>query len=231
LAREIGCTRFTDGAPERSGEDVDEAQAHGGALMPARRRPVAAGWKGRTLFAIGHSTRSAAELVRLLQCHHVDLLADVRTVPKSRTNPQFNSAAFAKTLQPEGIEYAHVSALGGLRRPRKDSRNTGWRNESFRGFADYMQTEEFAAGLETLRELSADHVVAMMCAEARRWRCHRSLVADALFARGVVVQHIVSCTKTEPHAPTPFARIRGLTVTYPPEVATKEAVRPGPRPR
>ncbi|NMO16039.1 DUF488 domain-containing protein [Pyxidicoccus fallax] len=165
--------------------------------------------------AVGHSTRSADELVAILEAHGVRVLADIRTVPRSRTNPQFNLDAFPKTLARVGIHHQHLARLGGLRRPRKDSPNAAWRNLSFRGYADYMLTEDFAEGLEELRVLSREGPVAVMCAEALRWRCHRSLVADALWARGVVVQHLKSATRAEPHRLTPFAQVHGLRVLYP----------------
>ncbi len=192
-----------------------------GARAPRRRRrPVAPGWEDVKIFAVGHSTRSTEEMIDLLWSHGIATLADIRTVPRSRTNPQFNLEAFPAALASAGIRHVHLAALGGLRHARPDSPNTGWRNASFRGFADYMQTAGFEAGLEELRIIAREGPVAIMCAEALRWRCHRSLVADALFARGVVVEHIVSPKRTEPHNPTPFARFRGTRVTYPPERGT-----------
>ena len=192
------------------------------AKRPKRKpRPTVRGWGGVEVFAVGHSTRTASELIELLRAHGVRTLVDVRTVPRSRTNPQFNLDTFGATLGKEGIAHVHLAALGGLRKARKDSPNAGWRNLSLRGYADYMQTPEFAAGLEELRRLARRQgPVAIMCAEALRWRCHRSLIADALFARGVVVQHIESLKRTTPHQPTPFARYRGLAVTYPATAAT-----------
>lgn len=184
--------------------------------LPAR----AWGWGRARVYAVGHSTRTAEELVALLQAHGIRTLADIRTVPRSRTNPQFNVDAFPRTLARAGIDHAHLPRLGGLRRPRKDSPNAAWRNLSFRGYADYMLTEDFALGLEALRVLSRAGPVALMCAEALRWRCHRSLVADALWARGVEVRHILSATRTEAHRLTPFARVRGTQVLYPAEEET-----------
>lgn len=185
-----------------------------------RKRKTATGWEGVQIFAIGHSTRTAQELITLLAAHGVRTLADIRTVPRSRTNPQFNVDALPRTLAAAGIGHVYIRELGGLRRPGADSKNAGWRNLSFRGYADHMQSPEFAAGLEILRTTTQrEGPVAIMCAEALRWRCHRSLVADALFARGVVVGHITSRVRAEPHRPTPFARIRGFRVTYPPELA------------
>lgn len=185
--------------------------------MVVRKRKPAAGWEDLELFAIGHSTHPAEVLVELLQAHGVKTLADIRTVPKSRTNPQFGKEALARTLREAKIRYVHLAQLGGLRRPDKTSeKNAAWRNQSFRGYADYMQTAEFEAGLEKLRALALKGgPVAIMCAESLRWRCHRSLVCDALFARGVIARHISSRKTAQPHKPTPFVRIRGLKVTYP----------------
>jgi uncharacterized protein (DUF488 family) len=137
-------------------------------------------------------------------------------VPRSKRNPQFNAEALRESLRAERIEYVPLGELGGLRKPRPDSPNSGWRNESFRGYADYMQTEPFAEGLEHLIELSRDRRTAIMCAEAVPWRCHRSLVADALVVRGIGVVEILSETSYREHALTPFARAAGTTVTYPP---------------
>ena len=153
----------------------------------------------------------------MLRAHGVETLVDVRTVPRSRRNPQFNSEALPAPLAAAGIEYVHMHALGGLRRPRKDSPNLAWRNESFRGYADYMQTPEFAAALDSLIELGRARRAAIMCAEAVPWRCHRSLIADALAARGIAVEHIMSEAAAKPHTVTSFARIEDGRVTYPPE--------------
>lgn len=180
-------------------------------------------WNGAMIYTIGHSTRPLAELIALLERWGVKTLADVRTVPKSRHNPQFNTDELAAALPVAGIGYAHLANLGGLRRGLgAESPNQGWRNASFRGYADYMQTPEFAAGLEALRELAKAGPVAVMCAEAVPWRCHRSLIADALLARGVVANEIQSLSKTTPHKLTPFAKVDGLTITYP---ATDEAAK------
>jgi uncharacterized protein (DUF488 family) len=196
--------------------------------LKRRARPIAAGWEDLAIFGIGHSTRSGADLVEMLTAHGIRTLADVRTVPRSRTNPQFNAEVLPATLAEAGIRYAHLARLGGLRKPRADSVNDGWRNASFRGYADYMLSDEFVRGLEELRALAREGPVAIMCAEALRWRCHRSLVADALWARGVVVRHIESRTRVTPHAPTTFARFRGTRVTYP---ASAVASAPAARPR
>lgn len=180
--------------------------------LPKRRAP---GWGGARVYAVGHSTRKAEELVELLRAHGVRTLVDIRTVPRSRTNPQFNRDTLPRTLAAADLGYVHLPRLGGLRRPRPDSPNGAWRNTSFRGYADYMLTDDFTRGLEELRELAAQGPVALMCAEALRWRCHRSLVADALYARGVQVLHITSRTRAEPHRLTPFARLQGRQVLYP----------------
>ena len=167
------------------------------------------------LFTIGHSNRSLEDFASILKAHGIELLADIRTVPKSRHNPQFNRETLAAALPHEGIAYIHVPALGGLRHPRKDSTNDAWRNASFRGYADYMQTPEFTAALDALlRESSARRTV-IMCAESVPWRCHRSLVADAATVRGIDVRHIMSETVANPHKLTPFARVEGVQVTYP----------------
>ena len=151
----------------------------------------------------------------MLKAHGVEQLVDVRTIPKSRHNPKFNAAELERTLSQEGIAYTHMPGLGGLRHARKDSINTAWRNASFRGYADYMQTGEFASSLEQLIALAAKRPTAIMCAEAVPWRCHRSLIADALTARGIAVEDILSASARKPHTYTPFARVEGTAVTYP----------------
>jgi uncharacterized protein (DUF488 family) len=168
-----------------------------------------------TIFTIGHSTRPIDRFIELLQSNAVAQLIDIRTIPKSRRNPQFNSEALAASLHAVNINYAHMKDLGGLRHPRKDSINLGWRNESFRGYADYMQTGEFAAALARAIDLAKEHPTALMCAEAVPWRCHRSLVADALWVRGIPVLEIVSSAKPKEHTLTPFATVRGIQITYP----------------
>jgi uncharacterized protein (DUF488 family) len=167
------------------------------------------------IMTIGHSTRSLEELIAALRANGVDRLVDIRTIPRSRHNPQFNREELAISLPPAGIAYEHRPGLGGLRHPRKDSPNGGWRNSSFRGFADYMQTPAFAAEVEALIVEARRERVAIMCAEAVPWRCHRSLVADALTVRGVAVEHIMTEGHRTPHKLTPFARIDGKQITYP----------------
>jgi uncharacterized protein (DUF488 family) len=169
------------------------------------------------VYTVGHSTRSSEDFLSLLQAFQIERLCDIRTVPKSRKNPQFAAAVLAQSLPLHGIEYIHLPALGGLRHARKDSTNMGWRNESFRGYADYMQTEVFAAAIEHLISLAAAGRVAIMCAEAVPWRCHRSLVGDALLVRGVEVCDIMSPGRATPHQLTPWARVSGTKISYPRE--------------
>jgi uncharacterized protein (DUF488 family) len=182
----------------------------------AERQDTSAG----TVFTVGHSTLPIERFIALLATYGIERLADIRTVPRSRHNPQFNADALADSLRDAGIEYVPMKALGGLRRPTKDSINSGWRNTNFRGYADYMQTDAFEDALETLIGLSRDRRVAIMCAEAVPWRCHRSLVADALCARGIAVVEILSETSSRVHKVTPFAHVEGERVTYPPTQAS-----------
>jgi uncharacterized protein (DUF488 family) len=167
------------------------------------------------VLTVGHSTRSIEEFIALLKAHGVERLVDIRTVPKSRRNPQFHTDALAASLAEAGIEYIHLRELGGLRHPRKDSTNSAWRNDSFRGYADYMQTPAFDDALDRLLKLAGERRTTVMCAEAVPWRCHRSLVADALTARGHDVDHIMSDTRLDRHKLTPFARVEHERVTYP----------------
>ena len=167
------------------------------------------------VLTVGHSTRSIEEFIELLQGHSVQRVVDVRTVPRSRRNPQFGQDVLPRSLANAGIGYTHLKALGGLRRARPDSPNAGWRNASFRGYADHMQTPEFASALEELLALARKELVAVMCAEAVPWRCHRSLIADALLVRGVAAEDIATPTRRTPHKLTPFARVRGTEITYP----------------
>lgn len=170
---------------------------------------------GPPVLTIGHSTHALDEFIAMLKAHGVERVADVRTLPRSRRHPQFEKDALCAALQAAGIGYVHLPGLGGLRHARRDSPNTGWRNESFRGYADYMQTEEYAQNLEQLVALAARERIALMCAEAVPWRCHRSLIADSLTVRGIPVEHIMSATRRQPHAITPFARVEGGRITYP----------------
>jgi uncharacterized protein (DUF488 family) len=170
-----------------------------------------------TIFTIGHSTRSLDELLGLLREHDVRIVADVRTVPKSRRHPQFGREALADALGRAGLRYVHLPELGGLRRPRPDSPNGAWRNASFRGYADHLGSDAFAHGLVELLSLADQGRVAAMCAEAVPWRCHRSLIADALLVRRVAVEHILGPGPTRPHRLTPFAKVDGQHLTYPAE--------------
>jgi uncharacterized protein (DUF488 family) len=174
------------------------------------------GSKG-TIFTVGHSTLPIDHFIGLLQTYGIQCLADVRTVPRSRHNPQFNAETLAHSLAAAQIDYVPMQDLGGLRRARQDSPNGGWRNASFRGYADYMQTPQFDEALRRLIDLGRHERVAIMCAEAVPWRCHRSLVADALNAHDIPVVEILSGTSSRPHKLTPFARVQGTSVTYPPE--------------
>jgi len=167
------------------------------------------------IFTVGHSTRSIDEFVGLLRTHGVARVVDVRTIPRSRHNPQFNRDILGSFLRNRRIGYRHMKALGGLRHARVDSPNAGWRNASFRGFADHMQTQEFAAAVEKLVELAREKPTVIMCAEAVPWRCHRSLISDALLVRGIEVRDIFSHTTAKPHALTAMARVRGTRITYP----------------
>jgi uncharacterized protein (DUF488 family) len=175
------------------------------------------------VFTVGHSTRPLVDFLGLIAAHSVSLLVDVRTVPRSRHNPQFNRDLLASALDLSGIGYAHAAVLGGLRRTHAGSVNTGWRNASFRGYADHMQTAEFAAGLDWLIEQASRERVAIMCAEAVPWRCHRSLIADALVVHGVRAQELVSASRVAEHKLTPFAKVDGLSITYPPEAESAPA--------
>jgi uncharacterized protein (DUF488 family) len=170
-----------------------------------------------TVLTIGHSTRALETFIEMLRAHGVKHLVDVRTIPRSRHNPQFNRDTLPEALKFAGIAYTHMEQLGGLRHARPDSPNTGWHNSSFRGFADYMQTPEFEAGLEKLMQLATHEQTAIMCAETVPWHCHRSLIADALTVRGALVEHIMSESRTQPHLLTPFAKAQGIHITYPQE--------------
>jgi uncharacterized protein (DUF488 family) len=188
--------------------------------MIGRSSPQVAQWPNGAIFTVGHSTLPIERFVALLHAYGIERLADIRTVPRSRHNPQFNAEPLADALKAKNIEYVPLASLGGLRHPRKDSPNMGWRNESFRGYADYMQTEGFRSGIDALIHMSGEKRVAIMCAEAVPWRCHRSLVADAVSVRGIAVLHILSETSHQVHKLTPFARVEGTTITYPPDQAS-----------
>jgi uncharacterized protein (DUF488 family) len=180
---------------------------------PAKQRASAA----LTVLTIGHSTRTIEEFIQLLQAHNVAGVVDVRTVPRSWHNPQFNRDTLPASLKAVHIDYEHMAGLGGLRHAQRDSVNLGWRNASFRGYADYMQTPEFEDSLEALIKLAKHQRIALMCAEAVPWRCHRSMIGDALVVRGIQVEDIMSLTSHRFHALTAFAKVKGLHITYPPE--------------
>ncbi|MBI2774437.1 DUF488 domain-containing protein [Candidatus Dependentiae bacterium] len=167
------------------------------------------------IFTVGHSTRSIEDFLALLKHYHVTELVDIRTIPKSRHNPQFNGPELAHVLRNHRIGYRHQKNLGGLRHTHSDSINMAWRNVSFRGFADYMQTAEFKDGIRELIDVAHEKTVAIMCGEAVPWRCHRSLVGDALLVRGIEVEDIYSITSIKPHTLTPWAMVQGTTITYP----------------
>jgi uncharacterized protein (DUF488 family) len=168
---------------------------------------------------IGHSTRTTTEFIDLLLTNNVKHVLDVRTVPWSRHNPQFNQDTLPNSLRLSDISYTHLPGLGGLRKTKKDSVNTGWRNLSFRGYADYMQTPEFTINVNEVAELALHDRYALMCAEVVPWRCHRSLIADALILRGVQVEDIIGTHGRKVHILTPWARTDGLKITYPtPEI-------------
>ena len=182
-----------------------------------------------TVYTIGHSTRPIEEFLAILEAHRIERLADVRTIPRSRHNPQFGADRLSGSLARAGVTYMPMPRLGGLRRPRPDSVNTGWRNDSFRGYADYMETSAFADALETLVRAAAETRTAVMCAEAVFWRCHRALLSDALLVRGIPVIHLFDARQSEPHRLTPFARLEDGRLTYPPEQPALAPVAPKSR--
>lgn len=171
--------------------------------------------EGLVVFTIGHSTRSLDELVELLKAHDIQEVVDIRTLPGSKHNPQFNKEELSAFLKKHKIDYVHMKSLGGLRKPNKDSVNTGWKASSFRGFADYMQTPKFQSEIESLIEIAKNKRIALMCAEAVPWRCHRNLIADALVVRNVGVKHIISASDAREHRMTSFARVENNSLTYP----------------
>jgi uncharacterized protein (DUF488 family) len=171
-----------------------------------------------TVYTVGHSTHSLEDFIGLLRAYGIERLVDVRTIPRSRHNPQFNRDTLGKFLRNRRIGYRHMKELGGLRHTHADSLNTGWHNTSFRGFADYMQTPEFAIAVRKLVELAKEKSTVIMCAEAVPWRCHRSLIGDALIVRGVDVVDIFTTKSAKPHSITSMAQIHGTQVTYPAEV-------------
>jgi len=167
------------------------------------------------VLTIGHSTRTLEEFIGLFRAHGATRVVDVRTVPRSRHNPQFDEALLPGSLKNTGLGYVHMPGLGGLRHAKRDSLNLAWRNASFRGFADYMQTPEFEQSLDELIQLANQERIVLMCAEAVPWRCHRSLIADALLVRGIRTEDIMGQNRLQVHTLTPFAHVQGTTITYP----------------
>ena len=202
--------------------------------MSVRRKQIADGVEKSTpkeepsplVMTIGHSTRTLEEFIDLLQTHGASCVVDVRTVPRSRHNPQFNKASLPRPLKKAGLGYVHLPGLGGLRHAKRDSLNVGWRNASFRGYADYMQTPEFAQSLDELVQLANQGQIVLMCAEAVPWRCHRSLIADALLVRGIRTEDIMSPTRRQVHTLTPFAKAQGAAITYPAEASGSTQKKP-----
>jgi uncharacterized protein (DUF488 family) len=173
-----------------------------------------------SIFTIGHSTRTQEDFIALLKSHGIKRVIDIRTIPRSRRHPHFSREALAKALRSAGISYIHLKKLGGLKRAKANSKNLGWRNANFRGFADYMQTADFKAGIERSAKLAKTKPTALMCAEAVPWRCHRSLVADALLVRNLNVEHIISGSRRQIHKLTRFAKVTGEQITYPADNAS-----------
>jgi uncharacterized protein (DUF488 family) len=184
--------------------------------MARKKAPLRKSWPEGAVYTVGHSTLPIDDFAALLATYGIQTVVDIRTVPRSRRNPQFNADALPQALKPHGIEYIGLPGLGGLRKTSKDSPNKGWRNDSFRGYADYMQTPAFTEALGELIDLSRHTRAAIMCAEAVPWRCHRSLVADALEVRGIPAIEILSPTSSRLHKLTPFAHVEGTKLTYPP---------------
>ena len=172
------------------------------------------------VLTIGHSTRTLEEFVQLLETYHITLLMDVRSVPRSRHNPQFNKETLPDTLKHHNIRYIHMPEIGGLRHSKHESLNTAWKNSGFRGYADYMQTQEFTDNLLKIVSLARENHLALMCAEALPWRCHRSLISDALVIRHIKVEHIISKDSTISHRLNEMAHVEGTKITYP--LYTKE---------
>jgi hypothetical protein len=206
-------------APKAAAKKPGRARASAASDKPHSAESSTQVRAGTMIYTVGHSTRPLEDFIALLAAHGVQRLVDVRTVPRSRHNPQFNRDTLPAALKDSGIEYSHVAALGGLRKPKPDSPNAGWRNLSFRGYADHMQTAEFGRSLDELMALAKTEQLALMCAEAVPWRCHRSLIGDALLVHGIGVEEIVDAKRRQPHRLTPFAAVHETTITYPPEAA------------
>lgn len=186
---------------------------------PAGRKTV--------VYTIGHSTRPVSEFIEIIKGYEIKKVADVRTIPKSRYNPQFNGDMLRESLRAVNISYLHIRGLGGLRLARKDSPNNAWKNSSFRGFADYMQTVEFEESLQILIEEAEKQATAIMCAEAVPWRCHRSLIGDALLIHGFLVMHIMGMSTTRKHTLTPWAKVKDKKITYPQTVSPENGKEEG----
>ena len=185
-------------------------------MLPVAGGSVAPGSSSApTIYTTGHSTRPIETLIAMLRAFGIELVVDVRTAPRSRRNPQYGQEALAQSLGAAGIRYLAMSSLGGWRRARASSPNTGWRNAGFRGYADYMLTDEFQHAVEELIALAREQRTAILCAEAVPWRCHRWLIADALVVRGVRVEHIMNETRAQAHRVTPWARVCGTRISYP----------------
>ena len=185
--------------------------------MTEHLRPLDVAGLENAIFTLGHSTLPIERFLALTRTYAIKCIADIRSLRRSRHNPQFNESDLAAALAEAQLEYSPLPGLGGLRRPHKDSQNDGWRNDGFRGYADYMQTPAFQDSLEVLIRMSKNRRVAIMCAEAVPWRCHRSLVADALIVRGVAAVEVLSANTCRMHSLTPFAQVQGIQITYPPE--------------
>jgi uncharacterized protein (DUF488 family) len=169
------------------------------------------------IYTIGHSTHPIDEFIEILQNYKINLLVDVRSVPHSRYNPQFDIESMSKSLPESGIKYIHLASLGGFRTPLKDSKNSAWKNKRFRGYADYMQTTDYLLGLKELIKLGTKYNVVICCSEAVPWRCHRSLIADSLIIRGITVIDIYNVNVSKEHNLTSFAKVKGDIITYPSE--------------
>lgn len=171
--------------------------------------------KAITIYTIGHSTRAIEDFIQLIKTYGIERVIDVRTIAGSAYNPQYNEESLSKSLDKNNISYVRVPGLGGLRHALKESVNSGWKNASFRGYADYMQTPEFDENIGQLVKLAGEKQTVIMCAEAVPWRCHRSLIGDALLVRGIQVKDIFSEKSVKPHKMTPFAEVKGNSITYP----------------
>jgi hypothetical protein len=209
---------FTSGPADKAPQRRRAAPKTGPRVVPASSA-VPPPQEQCAVLTLGHSTRPIDDFLALLRAHLVSCLIDVRTVPRSRHNPQFNTETLPGSLAEVNIDYAHAPGLGGFRRTTPESPNAGWRNLSFRGYADYMQTSDFGSHLAWLIELAGREKVALMCAEAVPWRCHRSLIADALTVHGLVTCEIAGTARLQRHKLTPFACVRGKAITYPPEAS------------